>query len=239
MRAMIDEDIGAPAKPPEPGVRSRWLLLAAAAFSLLASQDVAAQRPRALMGTPAKLARQNRLADDYDLSRMDDPAEVRRLISSGRLVAIPRSGRGYYVDETLGRAYGPRKRTVLFYARPWVLRFLKAEGRRFRSAFPGRRLKVSSLVRTEEYQEILTHRNVNAARGEDPDRRSPHLTGAAVDISKKGMTAREIAWLRRRLVALQARGWIVGTEEMATNTFHIFVTPEYGRVEDRGERDGQ
>lgn len=237
MRSMIDEDIGAPATTPEPGRRTTWLVVAAATLSLLAPQDAAAQRPRALMGTPSKLAQQNRLADDYDLSRMDDPAEVRRLVSSGRLVAIPRSGRGYYIDAKLGRAYSHR--TVLVYARPWVLRFLKAEGSRFRAKFPGSRLKVSSLVRTEEYQEILTHSNINAARGDDPESRSPHLTGAALDISKKGMSARQLAWLRQRLVSLQARGWIVGTEEIRTNTFHIFVTPEYGRLPERRERDGQ
>jgi hypothetical protein len=189
------------------------------------------------MGTPSKLAQQNRLADDYDLSRMDDPAEVRRLVASGRLVPVPRSGRGYYIDERLGRNYDHR--TVLVHARPWVLRFLKEEGSLFRAKFSGSRLKVSSLVRTEEYQQILTHSNVNAARGDDPETRSPHLTGAALDISKKGLSARQLAWLRQRLVTLQARGWIVGTEEMRTNTFHIFVTPDYGRTPARRERDGQ
>lgn len=177
------------------------------------------------MGSPDKLAEQNRLADDLDLSRMDGPAEIRRLVRGGSLVAIPRRGQGYYVDRKLGKGY--TRRDVLSYARPWVKRFLQREGGLYAARFHGARFKVSSLVRTERYQQLLKGRNVNAARGDDEDSRSPHLTGAAVDISKKGMSPRQLAWMRDHLVTLQERGWIIGTEEMATNTFHIFVQPDY------------
>jgi len=201
--------------------------LALAFASALSAAPAAAQRPPELKGSQDKLAEQNRVADDYDLTRMDGPAAIKRLVKSGYLVSIPRRGRGYYVDRKLGKGYA--RRDVLWYARPWVKKFLQQEGSRYADRFDGARFKVSSLVRTEGYQELLMRRNVNAARGEDDDSRSPHLTGAAVDISKKGMSARQLAWMRDRLVALQERGWIIGTEEMATSAFHIFVQPSFGQ----------
>jgi hypothetical protein len=117
---------------------------------------------------------------------------------------------------------------VLWYARPWVRKFLQREGGHYADEFDGARFKVSSLVRTEGYQALLRSRNPNAARGDQEDTRSPHLTGSAVDISKKGMSPRRLAWMREHLVALQELGWIIATEEMATNAFHVFVQPDFG-----------
>jgi len=198
------------------------------AFALALALPAAAhaQRPPELKGSPGKLAEQNRVADDYDLTRMDGPAVIRRLVKSGYLVSIPRRARGYYIDRKLGRGYA--RRDVLWYARPWVRKFLEREGGHYADRFHGARFKVSSLVRTEGYQELLKGRNVNAAPGDDDDTRSPHLTGAAVDISKKGMSPRQLEWMRGHLVALQELGWIIGTEEMATNAFHVFVQPHFG-----------
>ncbi len=214
-------------RPGRPAGRGRPRSAFALALALALAAPVAAQRPAELKGSPGKLAEQNRVADDYDLTRMDGPAIIRRLVRSGYLVAIPRRGRGYYIDRKLGKGYS--RRDVLSYARPWVKRFLDREGVQYADRFHGARFKISSLVRTERYQELLKGRNVNAARGDDDETRSPHLTGAAVDISKKGMSPRQLAWMRDHLVALQERGWIIGTEEMATNAFHVFVEPDFGR----------
>jgi len=206
----------------------RAATLPAIALLALAAGPARAQRPPELKGSPDKLAEQNRLADDYDLSRMNSAAVIRRMVKSGYLVQIPRRGYGYYVDRRLGRGYA--RRDVLYYARPWVKKFLVREGEHFADRFDGARFKVSSLVRTEGYQERLKARNVNAAPGDDDDTRSPHLTGAAVDISKKGMSARQLAWMRNHLVALQELGWVIATEEMATNSFHVFVRPGFGKA---------
>ena len=209
------------------GVRAAVLCASVAVGLALAASGARAQRPPELKGSPEKLARQNRVADDYDLTRMDGPAVIRRLVRSGYLVPIPRRGRGFYVDRRLGRGY--TRREVLTYARPWVKQFLVREGTHFADRFRGARFKVSSLVRTEGYQELLKARNVNAAAGDVDETRSPHLTGAAVDISKKGMSRRQLAWMRDHLVALQEMGWVIATEEMATNAFHVFVQPDFGK----------
>ncbi len=207
------------------GRRLPWA--AALALALVAPGALRAQRPEELKGSPDKLARQNEVADSLDLSRMGSATEIRRLVRSGYLVSVPRRGRGYYLDRRIGRGYA--RREVLYYARPWVREFVVREGDHYAERFGGARFKISSLIRTERYQEMLKGRNVNAARGDDEDTRSPHLTGSAVDISKKGMSARQLAWMRDHLVRLQEMGWIIGTEEMATNTFHVFVQPTFGK----------
>jgi hypothetical protein len=198
-------------------------------FLVLAAPAARAQRPVDLKGTAYRLARQNRLADEWDLSRMSSATMIRRMASNGYLVHIPSGGRGFYVDSRLGAGYS--ERSALRYARPWVLRFLEREGGHYADAFGGARFKVTSLIRTETYQRRLARRNVNAATGDDADSRSPHLTGSTLDISKKGMSARELAWMRRHLVALQKLGWVDAIEEIATNSFHVFVTPDFAGVD--------
>jgi hypothetical protein len=205
----------------------RRALLAAAAL-WCAAAPARAQRPRELVGKPEKMARQNAVADRHDLTRMSDPAVVRRMAKQGHLVRIPTRGTGYFVDSKLGTGY--RHREVLHYARPWVRRFLQREGAHFAKAFKGSSFKVSSLVRTEDYQKQLVRKNVNAAPGRDWRTQSAHLTGAALDVSKRGMSPHQINWMRRHLVSLQRQGWVIAVEEMKTNTFHIFVQPKFGRT---------
>jgi hypothetical protein len=203
----------------------RSILICAALLGL--ALPASAQRPRELVGRPSKMEKQNAAADRHDLSRMGSPAVIRRMAAQGRLVRIPSRGTGYFVDPSIGRNY--RHREVLAYARPWVQRFIQREGGHFAAEFGGARFKVSSLVRSEDYQKQLRRRNVNAAAGDDWRTQSPHLTGSALDISKRGMTARQINWMRRHLVALERLGWVIAVEEMKTNTFHIFVQPSFGR----------
>ncbi len=212
------------------GLPAAVLAFLSAAVLVLLPAAARAQRPVALIGSRDRLAEQNRMADALALTRMPNAAAVRRMADSGLLVRVPGDGEGYVLDEYLGGRY--RHRNVLHYARPWVRGFLAREGERFAEAFPGARFKVSSLIRTLDYQELLKRRNVNAARGDDDDTRSPHLTGAALDISKKGLSRAQLAWWRAQLVALQDDGWIIAEEEVRTNAFHIFVHPGYARVAD-------
>jgi hypothetical protein len=210
-------------------VFGRLLVTLAAAAVLCGSASPAfAQRPPELKGKPAKQTKQNQAADDYDLTRMSGPSVIRRLVKQGYLVKIPRTGSGYFIDPKLGRGY--RSKDVLVYARPWVKKFLDREGSSFAKAFGGARFKVSSLIRTEDYQSMLTRKNVNAAKGKDWRTQSAHLTGAALDISKRGLSPAKVDWMRQHLVALERAGWVIAVEEMKTNTFHIFVQPVFGNA---------
>ena len=58
---------------------------------------------------------------------------------------------------------------------------------------------------------------------------SSHLTGATLDISKKGMSAKQLEWMRRVLGNLRARGYLYAVEEFQQPTFHIMVYKSYPR----------
>ena len=64
---------------------------------------------------------------------------------------------------------------------------------------------------------------------------SPHLTGATVDIAKKGLSRAEIAWMRRQLADLQTAGKIDVEEEFKQSCFHITVYKSYVPARKAGE----
>jgi hypothetical protein len=201
------------------------LIALAATISAVCASLADAQRPSALKGSRTKLTEQNSIANAYNLDRMEDAAMVDRMTANGFLVEVPSRGTGWYLDPNMSSGYPyPEK---LRRARPWVLELINREGRNFSAALPGSQTKISSLVRTEAFQRQLQRHNPNAALCETPLTCSPHLTGSAFDISKLDMTAAELSWWRKRLVALQKCGQIIANEEWATNSFHVFVHPKF------------
>ncbi len=201
------------------------------ALFILNSSTLLSQVSRSLKGSRISLARQNTIATSCDLSRIPDSFALRRMIRRGYLIRVPDSGIGYRLDRSIG---GNLPNDDLFrYARPWVKRFLASEGRRFAGAFPGMQFKVTSLVRTEQYQNFLirNRHNPNAVRGQTPSTLSPHLTGSTLDISKKNLTLEQVRWLRTRLIELKRLNRIIAVEERRTNSFHVFVIPPCSRAQ--------
>ncbi len=139
------------------------------------------------------------------------------MIHSGDLVALPASG-GLVIDSRL-----PLNRR---YCRPWTARFLTDLSRAHEKAF-GSPLQLTSAVRTVEFQRHLARYNGNAAPAYG-DTASPHLTGEAIDLGKKGMSRHEIAWMRSVLGKLQANGKLDVEEEFEQACFHISVYKTYG-----------
>lgn len=168
---------------------------------------------------------QNNQADNDELSRMEDVAMVGRFVKAGYLVAVPASASTYYL-EAIPSDYR--------YARPWTKLFLTRLGRQFHSRF-GHRLRVTSLVRTEETQLQLADWNANAADATGP-MRSSHLTGATVDISKRFMTARERRWMRDVLWSMRQAGTLYAIEEFGQPTFHVMVYRNYAQRASGGGR---
>lgn len=160
---------------------------------------------------------QNSQADNDDLSRMENVTMLKRFVRGGYLVAVPLSTSTYYQE-----AIPPSYR----YARPWTRLFLARLGRQFYARF-GDRLRVTSLVRTQETQLELADWNANAADATGP-MRSSHLTGATVDISKRFMTAAERRWMRDVLYSLRESGYVYAIEEFGQPTFHVMVYRSYG-----------
>ena len=174
--------------------------------------------PAPMRGTLASLERQNRQLDAEGLQRVEDESDLEYRIARKLLVPLPVSA-GVEVNPSL-----PEQRR---YCRPWTSQFLTDLARMHGAVFH-RPLRVDSAVRTVAYQRRLVTFNANAAPAEGSVA-SPHETGAAIDIAKRGMTWREIGWMRRYLTTLQDAGLIDVEEEFYQSCFHITVYDTYGR----------
>lgn len=159
---------------------------------------------------------QNELADENHLSRMQDKDMVARWARLELLVPIPEKTRDFYLHAV------PSDNR---YLRPWAKTFLMRLGQQFRTRF-GRPLRVTSLLRTVSYQRSLARRNGNAAASTGP-KASAHLTGACLDISKKGMTRSQQQWMRNVLLSLRKREYLYAIEEFYQPTFHVLVLRQY------------
>lgn len=172
--------------------------------------------PAPLLGSHESLERQNARVDADGLERIENEADLADRIAHKLLVPIPASS-ALTVNPDLEENHR--------YCRPWTAKFLADLARAHDAAFH-RSIEVSSAVRTVEYQKRLMRTNGNAAPAEG-DMVSPHLTGATVDIAKKGLSRAEIAWMRRRLMGLEASGKIDVEEEFKQACFHITVYKSY------------
>jgi hypothetical protein len=159
---------------------------------------------------------QNQRADEDRLSRMEDSSMTERFVRLKLLEPVPTKTSAYYLHAV---------REDNRYLRPWTKLFLSRLSSQFRARF-GKPLRVTSLLRTAEYQRSLQRRNGNAASDDGP-KRSAHLTGASLDISKKGMTGAERLWLKNVLSSLHNAGHIYAIEEFQQPVFHILVHRQY------------
>jgi hypothetical protein len=172
--------------------------------------------PAPLLGSHESLERQNTRLDAEGLERIEDESDLADRIAQKLLVPLPASS-ALTVNGELAATHR--------YCRPWTALFLTDLSRAHDAAFH-RPLEVSSAVRTMEYQKRLMEINGNAAPAEG-DVVSPHLTGATIDIAKDGLSRDEIAWMRRRLLALETAGKIDVEEEFRQACFHITVYKNY------------
>ena len=172
--------------------------------------------PMPLRGSYQVLVHQNVVADVEGLNRIQDDAQLNAMVRSGSLVALP-TNPGLTVDPRL-----PFNRR---YCRPWTAQFL-SDLARSHERFFGNPLILTSAVRTVSFQRHLARYNGNAAPASG-DTASPHLTGQAIDIGKKGMSWREIAWMRAVLGQLQSSGKLDVEEEFEQACFHISIYETY------------
>lgn len=172
--------------------------------------------PAPLRGSLASLQRQNERLDAEGLERIEDEDDLAARIAARLLVPVPVSA-ALTINGDLAESHR--------YCRPWTARFLTDLAKAHEAVFH-RPLLVSSAVRTVDYQKRLMQVNGNAAAAEG-DVVSPHLTGATIDIAKSGLSRQEIAWMRRRLQALQAANKIDVEEEFQQACFHITVYKTY------------
>jgi hypothetical protein len=82
----------------------------------------------------------------------------------------------------------------------------------------GRRLPITSLVRTQRYQRRMVRNSPNATGVEQ----APHTTGMAFDISYKFMAADEQNFVMQDVAKLQDEGKVESLRER-NNSFHIYT----------------
>ena len=172
--------------------------------------------PPPLFGSAESLERQNEKTEADGLERILDDDDLNQRIAAKLLVPVPTSP-SLGINQNLPENHR--------YCRPWTARFLADLARSHYARFH-RSLQVNSAVRTVEYQRSLIAINGNAAPA-DGDIASPHLTGAAVDIGKKGMSFSELSWMRAWLLPMQTAGKIDVEEEFYQSCFHITVYRGY------------
>jgi hypothetical protein len=169
-----------------------------------------------LVGSRESLMRQNERTEADGLTRIEDDAQLNELRREKALVPVP-VAMSLRINEGL-----PQNRR---YCRPWTAKFLSDLARAHYARFR-RSVQVNSAVRTVEYQRQLIEVNGNAAPA-DGDIASPHLSGATIDIAKKGLSTSEIAWMRGYLYPLQMAGKLDVEEEFYQSCFHITVYKSY------------
>ncbi len=169
-----------------------------------------------LRGSYESLLRQNQRDAAEGLVRIENDAQLEQLEADRELLPLPASF-ALRVNPDL-----PANRR---FCRPWTARFL-ADLARVHYARFHRPLQINSAVRTVAFQRALLAINGNAAPA-DGDVASPHLTGAAIDIGKHGLTFSELAWMRAWLLPLQTAGKIDVEEEFYQSCFHITVYRTY------------
>lgn len=182
---------------------------------------------------------QNQILDPYGLHRVTDAEDISWLLEQKYLTPLQES-RHYVIDSWLFRS-GVTYRLV----RPWVQVVLDDIASRFVTKFDVW-LYISAALRDLPYQLALEgHSNkrrkikgVSDANSLNDETQSTHLTGAAIDISKRvalrrgeeapvlrNMFREEVIWLCGEFAALMADKKIIAIEEVRSNAFHIIVLP--------------
>jgi hypothetical protein len=162
------------------------------------------------------LLRQNAEIDRLELPRIQNQAELDRLVASGDLVALP-EGETLRIDPRLD----PDRR----YCRPWTRDFLQDLSGAYFNEFHDQ-IQVNSAVRTVQVQKKLRRHNRNAAP-EKGETASSHLAGITIDIQRRGMTREQIAWMQAYMMPLRDQGLIEPEEERRQWVFHVAVSGSY------------
>lgn len=194
-------------------IMTALLLLAGISSASTAEARSCVKPPLSLKGSPRALEYQNCMADRNGWTRIQDDRQLKRFVEVGLLVPLPQN-KYVKIDKRLKKKHR--------YVRPATRTFILQISQRFYAEF-GKPLWINSAARTVEYQKKLIKKNANAARGNRPGRRSPHLTGAPIDFGYKKLNARQMAWLERQLLRNENVGRAEATKEKGQAVYHVTV----------------
>lgn len=149
---------------------------------------------------------QLRAANKMGIEPMKNDSRINELVKEGRLVHL-HSGQYYYTIASLP------------YLTPEAADLLAEIGRRYQNQVGSKwkRLRVTSMLRTEDYVKDLQKRNGNAVKN------SCHLRGTTFDISYARMSDKEKKALAQVLADLRKEGYCYVMYEVNQPCFHITV----------------
>jgi hypothetical protein len=167
-------------------------------------------------GSHEMLVKQNEIIDQLELPRIADDDELAFVISNEQLVPL---------QETLALHIAGNLKPTRRYCKPWTRDFVADFSQAFYEEFK-RPIQVNSAIRTVQQQKKLRRRNRNAGPIEG-ETASTHLAGIALDISKRGLTRKQHAWVEQYFLPLKDKGLIDPIEERRQPVFHVVVFDRY------------
>ncbi|MGA3056123.1 MAG: DUF5715 family protein [Candidatus Korobacteraceae bacterium] len=171
--------------------------------------------PRMFPGSHDMLVTENEELNRLQLPRIADEGELIRY--EVEQVLVP-------VNETEALKLAADLPESRRYCRPWTRDFLQDFSQAYYNQFHSP-LQVNSLVRTIEQQQRLRRHNRFAAP-EWGDTASTHLTGVTFDLSRRGLTVEQYAWILVYMLPLKASGLIDPIEE-SQPVLHVVVFEKY------------
>ena len=198
---------------------------------------------RRVFRDPKSLEKQNFAISLWKFKRVEDLKTLEVMAQTGELIGIAPSTTFYYIDPR----FPERLRFIRLFAR-WFLDdfseefFQSTQAQKMRKVInrktgqvkttvQGRikRVKVTSLVRTRDYQEVLIGRLPNGQAGSavaDDPRETSHLAGTTFDVSIRDWTKSELCWALDYLYEVQVKEQLISVIwEPRNYALHIMVFP--------------
>jgi hypothetical protein len=199
------------------GIMRRWISITIILSILLVPILFGTQGVKAtLQGSLASRKSANVRSDIEGLSRIKNDTQLAKFKKAFLLVRLPETA-SVRVDSHLAIKWR--------WCRPWTRSFLQDLAKLHYSNFRKPYI-ITSGVRTVFHQIELMKRNRNAVTPYG-SYASSHLRGNSIDITKIGMSNKELKWFRTTLLQLESLGKIDATEEYGQEVFHIVVFKSY------------
>jgi uncharacterized protein YcbK (DUF882 family) len=167
-------------------------------------------------GSHEMLVKQNELINTLELPRIADEEELVQTIGNEELLQL---------QESPSLRIASNLKASRRYCKPWTRDFVEDFSEAFYQQFK-KPIQVNSAIRTVEQQRKLRRRNRNAGPIEG-ETASTHLTGIALDISKRGLTRVQHKWIEEYFLPLKNLGLIDPVEERRQAVFHVVVFDRY------------
>jgi hypothetical protein len=176
-------------------------------------------------GSHEMLVKQNEIIDQLELPRIADDDELELVIENEELVQL---------KESSALRIAANLKETRRYCKPWTRDFVEDFSQAFYDEFK-KPIQVNSAVRTIQQQKKLRRHNRNAGPIEG-ETASTHLAGISLDISKRGLTAKQHKWVEQYFLPLKDQGLIDPIEERRQPVFHVVVFDRYSDYADENRR---